>query len=75
MIGTQKDDKELMDSALKEFNQRAKKKFMNGIKEHNPRGDKGMCMMSIEARVSCAKEEVMDLWFYLHSIEKGITLE
>ncbi len=70
--GTQINDKVLMDSGLKEFKKKAKKKFMDGIKEHNPNGDKGMCMMSMKDRVSSAKEEVMDLWFYLCSIEDGI---
>ena len=71
-IGTQKDDKELMKSALKQFKKRAKKKFTSGILEHNPKGDKGMLMMPMIERVRCAKEEVIDLWFYLHSMEDGI---
>ena len=70
--GTQINDKVLMSRALKEFQQKAKKKFKNGIKEHNPEGDKGMCMMSMKERVGCAKEEVIDLWFYLCAIEDGI---
>ena len=70
--GTQINDKVLMNSGLKEFKKKAKKKFMSGIEEHNPNGDKGMCMMSMKQRVSSAKEEVMDLWFYLCSIEDGI---
>ena len=70
--GTQINDKVLMNSGLKEFKKKAKKKFMSGIEEHNPNGDKGMCMMSMQQRVSSAKEEVMDLWFYLCSIEDGI---
>ena len=70
--GTQEFDKKLMDEGLKEFKKKAKKKFMDGIKEHNPNGDKGMCMMSMKDRVSSAKEEVMDLWFYLCSIESAV---
>ena len=69
--GTQINDKVLMNSALKEFQQKAKKKFKNGIKEHNPEGDKGMFMMPIKSRISCAKEEIIDLWFYLCAIEDG----
>tara|TARA_B100001093_G_scaffold495372_1_gene539790 strand:- start:264 stop:539 length:276 start_codon:yes stop_codon:yes gene_type:complete len=72
MVGTQNDDRELMASAIKEFKKKAKKKFVNGIMEHNPKGDKGMCMMSMKDRIRCAKEEVIDLWFYLHSLEDGI---
>ena len=37
--GTQVDDKILMDLALKEFKKKAKKKFLSGIKEHNPEGE------------------------------------
>ena len=72
MIGTQLHDEALMKDALKEFKAKAKKKFLNGIKEHNPDGDKGMVMMSMKDRVSCAKDEVIDLWFYLHAIEQGV---
>jgi hypothetical protein len=65
MKGTQKDDYEFMEKALSEFNKRAREKFVAGIKEHNPNGTKGMCKMDFEDRIKCAKEEVIDLWFYL----------
>ena len=71
MKGTQFDDAKLMDKALKEFADSARTKFLNGIKEHNPNGDRGMCKMSFEERIKAAKEEVIDLWFYLNSIEDG----
>lgn len=67
--GTQKDDKRLMERALDEFQDRARKKFIDGIFEHNPEGDKGMCKMSFEDRIKNAKEEVIDLWFYLTSLQ------
>jgi proline dehydrogenase len=70
--GTQINDVVLMNLGLKEFKKKAKKKFMNGIKEHNPDGDKGMSLMPMMEKVSSAKEEVMDLWFYLCSIEDSI---
>ena len=69
MKGTQKDDAELMETALKEFQERAREKFLAGIQEHNSKGDKGMLRMDITERIKCAKEEVIDLWFYLSSIE------
>lgn len=69
MKGTQVNDTELMEKALKEFQDRAKSKFLAGIKEHNPDGDKGMCRMGFEDRIQSAKEEVIDLWFYLTSLE------
>jgi len=69
--GTQFDDAKLMDKALKEFADSARTKFLNGIKEHNPDGNRGMCKMSFEDRIKAAKEEVIDLWFYLTSIEYG----
>lgn len=68
--GSQVQDKELMDKALKEFNENAKTKFLAGIQEHNPNGDKGMCNMTFNQRIKSCKEEVMDLWFYLCSLEK-----
>jgi len=74
LTGTQVWDKGLMDKALKDFNKHAKKKFLSGIKEHNPDGLKGICMMSMKDRVSSAKEEVMDLWFYLCALEDGIDM-
>jgi hypothetical protein len=67
--GTQNDDKELMEEALQEFQGRARSKFIDGIFEHNPNGDKGICKMSFEDRIKNAKEEVIDLWFYLISLE------
>lgn len=72
MKGTQILDKNLMTRALEEFKKNAKSKFLAGIKEHNPDGTKGMCMMTMKDRVSSAKEEVIDLWFYLCAIEDGI---
>ena len=71
--GTQVIDKKLMNSALAEFQKKAEKKFQSGIKEHNPNGGKGMLAMDFSKRISSAKEEVMDLWFYLCSIEEWFT--
>ena len=58
-------DEELMDFALKEFQLKAKAKFKQGIKEHNPNGDKGLARMTSKQRIRSSMEEVMDLWFYL----------
>lgn len=71
MRGTQYDDAKLMEKALEEFQQKARSKFIDGIFEHNPDGTKGMCRMSFEDRIKNAKEEVIDLWFYLTSLEYG----
>lgn len=71
--GTQVIDKKLMDSALLEFQEKAEMKFMSGIEEHNPKGDKGMLVMDLRKRISSAKEEVIDLWFYLCSIQEWLT--
>lgn len=68
--GTQIQDKELMDTALEEFKEKASAKFLAGIQEHNSNGDKGMCNMTFNQRVKSCKEEVMDLWFYLCSLEQ-----
>ena len=58
-------DEILMDFALKEFQSKAKAKFEQGIKEHNPSGDKGLERMTSRQRIESSMEEVMDLWFYL----------
>lgn len=68
--GTQRDDKALMDRALLDFKKTSRKKFIDGIYEHNPDGTKGMCKMTFEQRIKSCKEEVIDLWFYLCSLEQ-----
>lgn len=75
--GTQLDDKKLMDSALGEFQAKARKKFLAGIKEHNPYGncDKGMMKMDLKEHINSAKDEVMDLWFYLCGMHEWLTGE
>ena len=67
--GTQIDDVMLMNNAVEEFNERFTHKFMQGILEHNPDGDKGMVKMSIDQKIKEAKNEVLDLWAYLHAME------
>lgn len=67
--GTQIDDVMLMNNAIEEFKDRFTKKFMQGIMEHNPDGDKGMIKLTIDQKIKEAKNEVMDLWAYLHAME------
>ena len=67
--GTQIDDVMLMNNAMEEFKERFTNKFMTGILEHNPDGDKGMVKMSIDEKIKEAKNEVLDLWAYLHAME------
>ena len=65
-----KSDEEIMEAALVAFAEKAREKFMQGIREHNPNGDKGLDRMTLEQRVSACKDEIIDLWFYLHELEK-----
>ena len=67
--GTQLDDAVFMNKAIEEFQDRFREKFLEGIKEHNPNGDKGMIQMTIDQKIKEAKKEVMDLWAYLHALE------
>ena len=46
-------DEILMDFALKEFQSKAKAKFEQGIKEHNPNGDKGLERMTSYPPLQC----------------------
>ena len=66
-------DPELMKLALSDFQIRAKEKFEAGIREHNPNGNKGIMRMKILDKIKCAKEEIMDLWFYVSALEQHIT--
>ncbi len=62
-------DPELRDLAIESFAREARAKFDAGMREHNPDGTKGLCKMSIEQLVACAKEECIDQWMYLTAIE------
>lgn len=72
MIGTQKDDLQLMVHALEQFNKKAEKKFIAGIKEHNSDGKHGMHLMDIEKSLEAVQEEVIDLWFYIITLKSKI---
>jgi len=63
-------DENLMELALVQFKKRARSKFLQGVQEHNPNGDKGLENMTLSQKVKACQEEVMDLWFYLASIEE-----
>ena len=65
-------DEELMEDALTKFQSEAKSKFLKGILEHNPNGDKGLSRMHLLQKISACKEEVIDLWFYLYAMEQDI---
>lgn len=62
-------DEEIRDDALVAFALRAASKFNNGIKEHNPDGDRGMIKMTQLQRIKAAQDECMDTWFYLYTME------
>ena len=63
-------DEDLMEQALHCFEKRARHKFLQGVQEHNPDGDKGLERMTLSQKVQACQEEVIDLWFYLASIEQ-----
>ena len=63
-------DEEIMDKALKRFAEDARKKFIAGVREHNPDGTKGLSRMTMEEKLRSCREEVIDLWFYLYVIEE-----
>lgn len=65
-------DEDLMEDALEKFQSEAKSKFMKGILEHNPNGDKGLSRMHLLQKIDACKEEVIDLWFYLYAMEQDI---
>jgi hypothetical protein len=63
-------DEEIMEDALEQFQFLARNKFMAGIREHNPDGSKGLSKMTLLQKIDSAKDEVMDLWFYLYAMEQ-----
>ena len=65
-------DEDLMEDALTKFQSEAKSKFLKGILEHNPDGDKGLSRMHLLQKIDACKEEVIDLWFYLYAMEQDI---
>lgn len=65
-------DEEIMEDALEQFQFLARNKFMAGIREHNPDGSNGLSRMTLLQKVDSAKDEVMDLWFYLYAIEQKL---
>lgn len=67
-------DEELRDEALASFAEKARAKFDAGVAEHNPDGDKGLWRMSLAEKMEACRDEVMDLWFYLHALEKKLGL-
>ncbi len=63
-------DEEIMEEALEEFAREGREKFMQGIREHNPDGTKGLARMSLDQKIKAIREEVYDLVFYLKALER-----
>jgi len=62
-------DEEIKIRALSEFTREAPRKFEAGSREHNPKGDKGLWLMSEAQLVNAQKEEVIDMWHYTVALE------
>jgi hypothetical protein len=63
-------DEEILEEALERFAKEARRKFMAGIREHNPDGSRGLARMTLEQKIQSCREEVIDLWFYLNAMEE-----
>jgi len=63
-------DEEIMEEALEEFAREGREKFMQGIREHNPDGTKGLARMSLDQKIKAIREEIYDLVFYLKALER-----
>ena len=63
-------DEEIMEEALEQFAQEGREKFMEGIREHNPDGTKGLARMSLDQKIKAIREEIYDLVFYLKALER-----
>ena len=63
-------DEEIMEEALEQFAQEGREKFMEGIREHNPDGTKGLARMPLDQKIKAIREEIYDLVFYLKALER-----
>ena len=66
--GTQIDDVMLMNNAVEEFKERFTNKFMQASSSTTQMEIKEWCM-PIDQKIKEAKNEVLDLWAYLHAME------
>ena len=62
-------DEELREVGLDEFAELARKKFDEGIREHNPNGERNLCRLTPLALIEQQKNEIIDQWFYVCSLE------
>jgi hypothetical protein len=63
-------DPVLRDNAIRLFDEVARSKFDKGIQEHNPQGDRPLSRLTVGQLVDCARDELIDAWFYLAAIEE-----
>ena len=57
-------DEQIRDRCVEKFKKEFQDKFNAGIREHNPKGDKGLWRMSKTQLCSSILEEVYDLFAY-----------
>ena len=62
-------DFDLMRRALADFDEQAEEKFTAGVEEHNSDGSRGMHKMTRKQILKAIREEIIDLWFYVKSLE------
>ena len=62
-------DEVIMERALQRFEGEAREKFMAGIQKHNPDGSRNLTHMPLEQKIKNCKKEIIDLWFYLNTME------
>ena len=65
-------DTELLALGLRKFQVEAEVKFIAGIQEHNPDGDRHLCRLEPLKIVQQMKQEAIDQWFYCCALEQKL---
>jgi len=65
-------DKQLLEIGMAKFGKEAVSKFLAGMAEHNPNGNKHLCRLSARQLLEQQKYEIIDQWFYLCALEQKL---
>jgi len=65
-------DKQLLEIGMAKFGKEAVAKFLAGMAEHNPHGNKHLCRLSVRQLLEQQKYEIIDQWFYICALEQKL---
>ena len=65
-------DEQLLEIGMAKFGKEAVAKFLAGMAEHNPNGNKHLCRLSARQLLEQQKYEIIDQWFYICALEQKL---